>query len=691
MMSAISRHILQPLLVIAAVVLANTCTPARQVAVQVDGGKIRIEFDDHLHSRVISTLGEEPVVLGDMTPSEFITVDGKAHRDFQLSEHTVTEGEDEISKKKVYHIKASSPLLNKEVTITSYDDFPAMLALQVTYTNMGDADLVVNSWTNHNYAIAAAARSGDTPTFWSYQGGSYGWGNDWIKPLEKGFAQENYMGMNHVDYGGGTPVVDVWRQDVGLAVGHLEMVPRLVSLPVAMPNARQATVEINYQKPKTLKPGESFTTFRTFVSVHEGDHFQTLSDYGRIMVRKGIEFKEPPAGAYETIWCAWGYEKNFTMEQFYNTFPKVKDLGLKWVVLDYGWEIAEGDFELDKTKFPNGDASMRKVVADIHAIGAKAKLWWMPLSAEPHSQLLKDHPEYLLLNEDGSTRDIKFWKSYFLCPASPAVWEHTRQQVITMMKTWGWDGLKIDGNNLNGVPPCYNPAHNHAYPEESVEQLPAFHKMVYETALSINPDAVIEICPCGTNYSFFILPYMNQAVASDPENSWMIRQKGKTIKALSGSKVAFYGDHVELSDGKEDFATTVGIGGVIGTKFTWPAGVYISEESGDIGLTSEKEAKWAKWIKIYEDKMLPLGTYRGDLYDIGFYRPETHAIEKGDARYYAFYADKYDGQVELRGLDSRTYRLVDYVNGKDFGTVTGPTAKVEAAFNQYLLLEAVPE
>ena len=34
MMSAISRHISQPLIVIAAVVLANTCTPARQLAVQ---------------------------------------------------------------------------------------------------------------------------------------------------------------------------------------------------------------------------------------------------------------------------------------------------------------------------------------------------------------------------------------------------------------------------------------------------------------------------------------------------------------------------------------------------------------------------------------------------------------------------------------------------------------------------------
>ena len=35
--------------------------------------------------------------------------------------------------------------------------------------------------------------------------------------------------MNASDYGGGTPIVDVWRRDVRVAVGHVEPRPRLVS------------------------------------------------------------------------------------------------------------------------------------------------------------------------------------------------------------------------------------------------------------------------------------------------------------------------------------------------------------------------------------------------------------------------------------------------------------------------------
>jgi hypothetical protein len=47
--------------------------------------------------------------------------------------------------------------------------------------------------------------------------------------------------------------------------------------------------------------------------------------------------------------------------------------------------------------------------------------------------------------------------------------------------------------------------------------------------------------------------------------------------------------------------------------------------------------------------------------------------------------------VELRGLAAKTYRVTDYVHHRDYGVVTGPTAKLQAEFTNNLLLEAVPE
>jgi alpha-galactosidase len=178
-------------------------------------------------------------------------------------------------------------------------------------------------------------------------------------------------------------------------------------------------------------------------------------------------------------------------------------------------------------------------------------------------------------------------------------------------------------------------------------------------------------------------------VASDPESSWQIRSKGKTLKALAGDRIAYFGDHVEMSDGGEDFASTFGVGGVIGTNFAWPGAP--GEKDAELLLTPARETTWARWVALYEAMRLSEGEYAGDLYDIGFDRPEAHAIRKGDALYYAFFAERHDGVVELRGLEpGARYAVRDYVNGADLGEVTGPVGRLDARFTQSLLLEAKP-
>jgi len=667
--------------------LINFCGPSQRVVVQVKGKFIQVDFDELLSSRIIAKFGDRRIILGDFSPSEFITISGKDVKDFLYSNQKIEKIDNEIGtgQRKIVTGKISD--LRKEISVTVYDEFPYMAIFQVKYTNIGDSELTVSNWTNNHYSITAKSYSENEPSFWSYQSGSYENRPDWIFPLKKGFTQQNFMGMNATDYGGGTPVSDIWRKDAGIGVGHVELVPKLVSLPVSMPNGKEAILGIHFDVNKTLKPGESLTTFRTFVAVHQGDYFQTLSEYRRFMIKQGIEFKETPQTAYEPVWCAWGYERNFTMDQIYGTLPMVKKLGFKWAVLDDGWQTAEGDWYLIKDKFPTGDEDMKRLVDNIHAQGLKAKLWWAPLAVDPGTDLIKDHPDYLLLNEDGSTQDISWWDAYYLCPAYPEVKEYTKKLVTKIMKTWDFDGLKIDGQHLNAAPPCYNKAHKHAYPEESFEKIPEFFKTIYETALSIKPDAVVEICPCGTAYNFHTMPFMNQPVASDPTSSWQIRLKGKTFKALMGPQTAYYGDHVELSDGRDDFASTVGIGGVIGTKFTWPVG---AKPDSRVDLTPEKEKIWKQWVNIYKDKMLPQGEYLGALYDLGFDRPEAHAIRKDGKLYYAFYADAFSGSVALRGLGEGRYTVHDYVNQADFGSVSGPSVRLDVTFEKYLLLEAVP-
>jgi alpha-galactosidase len=665
--------------------LWNACQTSPTPVALIGDDNIRVEFNELLYSRVVAIINGKTTVISDYAPSEFVTVVGNDITDFALREQTETAVDDNIGSGTRLSMTGESESLRKEINITVYDDFHGMAVYEVAYTNMGDSDVQIDRWVNNHYQVK---RGKETPAFWSFQSGSYESRPDWVLPLQASFTQENYMGMNATDYGGGTPVVDIWRRDAGIGVGHLEMEPKLVSLPVKMPDEKAATLGVEYKADRLLKPAERLNTFKTFVSVHQGDYFHTLIEYRRFMEKQGIKLAEYPESTYEPIWCAWGYEHNYTMEQVYNTLPKAKELGFKWAVLDDGWQTAEGDWYLTKEKYPTGDSDMLKFTQTIREGGLRPKIWWAPLAVDPGTDLIKDHPDYLLLNEDGSKQEISWWDAYYLCPAYPPVQEYTKKLVEKIMKTWDYDGLKIDGQHLNGAPPCYNPVHKHAYPEESFEKVPEFFKVIYETALSIKPDAVVEICPCGSAYAFHTMPNMNQPVASDPTSSWQIRLKGKTLKALMGVSMPYYGDHVELSDGNDDFASTVGIGGVVGTKFTWPAG---AKKDSEVELTPEKEAFWKKWVSIYLEKMLSKGIYRGELYDLGYDRPETHAVQKDDNMYYAFYADAYQGKVQLRGLENKSYRVMDYENNKDMGTVRGAVGELTVDFKNHLLLEALPE
>jgi alpha-galactosidase len=655
-----------------------------------DGGKIMLEFDGLLRSRVVSNLGPK-TPLGPFTASECISVNGKEVADFKAVSYRTEEYADSLGKGKMHRLVGTAAGLEKEISIVAYDQYPAMLFYSVTYRNTGTKDVAVDGWTNNRYAVSVAPHPKGTPSLWSYQPGSYGWDNNWIIPLDSNFSRDNYLGMNAVDYGGGTPVADIWRPDCGVAVGHVEPVPKLVSLPVTMVRSRNGTLAVTYAKKVVLRPGGVLSTFRTFVAVHGGDYSNALVDYRRFMEQTGFTFRQAPDDAYGNEWCGWGFEQSWTTEQLLAVLPKVKELGLSWVVLDMGWYNGLGDFVPDRNRFPKGDEDLRKFVDSVHSFGLKLQLWWMPMAVSFKTGLLAEHPEYLIFTDDGSPRFMpSFFKAFFLCPASPDVIEFSRRQVARLM-SYGVDGLKIDGNNLNCVPTCYNPSHHHPAPEASLEALPAFYKMVYETALGVNPRAKIEICPCGTNQSFYLLPFMNETVASDPHSSYQLRTKAKTLHALTGGKSVFYGDHVELVDGRKDFASTIGVGGTIGTKFVYPPGVHMNTESGDVSLTPEREKEWRKWIGISDRHPLARGTYRGELYDIGFDLPEAHAVKLGGTMNYAFFAPAYDGTVELRGLDAKPYRVTDYENGTDLGVVTGPSATLHVSFKTHLLLTAEPD
>src|SRR5262249_32935265 len=153
--------------------------------------------------------------------------------------------------------------------------------------------------------------------------------------------------------------------------------------------------------------------------------------------------------------------------------------------------------------------------------------------------------------------------------------------------------------------------HHHKSPQDAVNAVADVYKVIFQTTRALKPESVTQSCPCGTPPSLAWLPYMDQAVTADPVGATQVRYRIKIYKALLCPESAVYCDHVELSamtrvcnswrEHGEDFASTIGTGGVVGTKFVWPDP---GPKFKAVNLTVEKDMRWKKWTSIYNQKML---------------------------------------------------------------------------------------
>ena len=574
---------------------------------------------------------------------------------------------------------------------------PDRIAFNVTLTNIGRTPVQFDHFSAPELRL-------DQQTFdaqarlWTMQGAAVKWGQDFAFQLKPGFSRDNYLGHLQNAEGGGIPLVYFWNQSHGLALMHVETSPRDWYMPVsAGPNGISSALEL--RQPVTLQPGESFQGLETVISLHQADFFAPLALYRELLAAEGVTAPEPVPANFEPGWCSWGYEFDVQPDEMTGVLPVLRGLGIKWLTLDDRWFDAYADWNPRAETFPGGASDMRHMNEQIHAAGGFSQIWWYPLCVEDghgkweshtygQAQLFKDHPDWLVLNADGSVARNNRHLA-MLCPALPEVQEHLRELTLRFIRDWGFDGHKLD--NIYSMPACHNPAHQHSHPEESTEAFADAYRIIFETTRQLRPDSVTQICSCGTPMTFSLLPYTDQTVTADPTSSLQIRQRIKFYKALSGPKTAVFADHVELSDDGADFASEIGAGGVPSTKFIWPDAEQVRARLKEVWtLPEEKKIVWKKWFDLYNAHRPTEGEYL-NLYDLAFDTPETHLISKGGNFYYAFYAVKFIGKVELRGLGQRAYQVLDYANNRALGSVNGANPWLEVDFEGSLLLRLAPE
>jgi alpha-galactosidase len=241
-------------------------------SVRVQNGNLLLEINNLLETRVSNIAPAAKPLMDKFTSSEYLVCKKFEAKMFPLKsseKESVTDKHGHGQRKILTGLfEHDGYAIRKIMEVTVYDSFPDMAFLRIQYVNSGLRDIEVTKWVNNCYKVNSA---GDAPAFWSFQGSSTQERRDWMLPVDSSFSQKNYMGMNNTDYGGGIPVLDLWRKDAGIAIGHTELIPRMVSLPVEKDKYdswAKMDIEYEYSEPLSFKTGDTLKTYMTFVSVH---------------------------------------------------------------------------------------------------------------------------------------------------------------------------------------------------------------------------------------------------------------------------------------------------------------------------------------------------------------------------------------------------------------------------------------
>ncbi len=447
---------------------------------RLSDGKLTIAFDADMRSRL--STGETPLTI--MEPADALALAGGAVLDaFALQSVTAEAVNGVHGTGQCTILRGTASGIERVMCVTFLARYPGLALIDVAYRNIGAQPVAVAGWRAATHDLLAHEGGA-----WSYAGASYPDRRDAIQPVAAGFQQRNFMGMNGSDYGGGTPMAVVWRRDAGLAVGHLETVPHLVALPVStQPGGTRIGMEAD-----TVHAACTRRHAGAAADLRHGAHRRPFPPARCVSPPDGrARHRRPGQGAGGEL-RADLVRLGLRARLHHRTGPTARwakrgALGLQWAVLDDGWQTSEGDWEVDRTKFPGGDTDMKAFADRIKAVRHEAASVVLAARRQSRHRAAARPCGHAAARPRRCRAECELVERYTLCPAYQPVVDHFRAQIRRMIGDWGFEGVKLDGQHLNGVAPCYNPAHNHARPEESYEKLQDFWKALYDEAIAANP------------------------------------------------------------------------------------------------------------------------------------------------------------------------------------------------------------
>ncbi|MFA6568808.1 MAG: alpha-galactosidase [Victivallales bacterium] len=207
-----------------------------------------------------------------------------------------------------------------------------------------------------------------------------------------------------------------------------------------------------------LKEGESFTTDRAYLFLYDGAKDDPgIRNRFREMIRRDLPACPDNGGV---MYCTWlPFLKNINEALLLDLSDRAAALGFRYFVVDDGW-FTDGNWEVDKTKFPNG---MEVVSERVRARGMKFGLWF---NIGTDYGAVGINPETLALDYHGQPKKFGFGGALTCRCLASSHRDFLVKKLLELVEQYKVDYFKLDLSCIAspyGVTPFGCSATDHAY------------------------------------------------------------------------------------------------------------------------------------------------------------------------------------------------------------------------------------
>jgi alpha-galactosidase len=260
-------------------------------------------------------------------------------------------------------------------------------------------------------------------------------------------------------------------------------------------------VKGNYYDGQPIDESRPYQTIWMQIALVEGNEDELAKEY-RSFVLHGMSANTESRKPY-IFYNTWAFQernkfgngKSFLEsmheERIMAEIDAAHKMGIEVFVIDTGWYLKTGDWEVNRSRFRDGMWSIKR---KLDGYGMKLGLWFDPLAAALTSRILDGNEPFIMSWNDRNPEPSEVWeteKSHKMCLVSPYS-EAFANELIRLVKDVGVTYFKWDAIGQYG---CSDPSHDHGTKSNEAIERADCYAFSIGRAMSDIVDKLCSVCP----------------------------------------------------------------------------------------------------------------------------------------------------------------------------------------------------